>query len=302
MRNSIPLKLFSATAAAVLTASMVLQPALAGSAIVPQAAGTATPVPTPLATARPAAKTAATPAAKATVKATPDAGIVVQPISKDSTIKSYRTLINMNLDGASAGKVSKGDLIADVQSIPGQKKQSAALSGSQMAQLLSPFLGGLPVSKLTLFLFDKNVYALVQSLLAVCATPKNPIAGIEQLKNGLSADQLIIGLTGSNKIYGALVGEETINGIASKHYKLDAQKMNALAKANKLDVTLKSGDVWLAKNGGYVTRFVADLNGSLNKSAGIDFKGNVKLNLNVSDLNKLNDIPLPGQCSRPIQI
>lgn len=273
-----------------LAASMMLQPALAGSVIVPQAAGTATPRPT------------ATPAAKATVKATPDAGIAVQPISKDNTIKSYRTNITMNLDGVSAGKVSKGDLIADVQSIPGQKKQSAALSGSQMPQLLSPFLGGLPVSKLTLFLFDKNVYALVQSLLAVCATPKNPIAGIEQLKSGLSADQLLIGLTGSNKIYGTLVGEEKVNGIDSKHYKLDVQKMNALAKANKLDLTLKSGDVWLAKSAGYVTRLVADMNGSLNKSAGVDFKGNVKLNLNLSDLNKINDIPLPGQCSRPIQI
>lgn len=298
MRNTTHLKLLSATAAAFLAASIVMQPALAGSAIVPQAASTATPIPTTKPAATTAAKAAATPAAKAT----PDAGIVVQPISKDSAIKSYRTALNMNLDGVSAGKVSKGDLNADVQSIPGQKKQSAALSGSQMAQLLSPFLGGLPVSKLTLYLFDKNVYALVQSLLAVCATPKNPIAGLDQLKNGLSADQLLIGLTGSNKIYGTLVGEENVNGIPSKHYKLDVKKMNEMAKANKMDVSLKSGDVWLAKNGGYVTRFISDLNGSLNKSAGVDFKGNVKLNLNLSDLNKINDIPLPGQCSRPIQI
>ncbi len=294
MRNSTHLRLLSVATAMLLAATIALQPALAGSAIVPQAAATATPKPTTAATA--------TPAAKATVKATPDTGVVVQPISKDTTIKSYRTGITMTLDGVSAGKVSKGDLIADVQSIPGQSKQSAALSGSQMPQLLSPFLGGLPVSRLTLFLFDKNVYALVQSLLAVCATPKNPIAGIEQLKSGLSADQLLIGLTGSNKIYGTLMGEENVNGVASKHYKLDAQKMNALAKANKLDVTLKSGDVWLAKTGGYVTRLVADMNGSLNKTAGVDFKGNVKLQLNVSDQNKINDIPLPGQCSRPIQI
>ncbi len=294
MRKPTQLKIVSATAAALLTAIVILQPALAGSAVMPQAASTATP--------RPTARVTATPAAKATVKATPDAGIVVQPISKDTSIKSYRTAITMNLDGVSNGKVSKGDLIADVQSIPGQKKQSAALSGSQMPQLLSPFLGGLPVSKLTLFLFDKNVYALAQSLLTVCATPKNPIAGIEQLKSGLSADQLLIGLTGSNKIYGTLVGEENINGIASKHYKLDVKQMNALAKANKLDVTLNSGDVWLAKSAGYVTRIVADMNGSLNKSAGVDFKGNVKLQLNTSDLNKITDIPLPGQCSRPIQI
>jgi hypothetical protein len=275
-----------------LAATVVMQPAVAGSAVVPQTQATATPRP----------RATSTPAAKATVKATPDAGIIVQPISKDSTIKSYRTTINMNLDGVSAGKVSKGDLNADVQSLPASKKQSAAISGSQMGQLLSPFLGGIPVNKLTLFMFDKTVYALAQSLLTVCATPKNPIAGMDQLKNGLSADQLITGLTGSNKIYGTLVGEETVNGIPSRHYKLDVNKMNQLAKQNKQDLTLKSGDIWLAKNGGYVTRFNGDMNGALNKSAGVDFKGNVKMQLNVGDLNKITDIPLPGQCSRPIQI
>jgi hypothetical protein len=294
MRKTTPLKILSAAAAMLLAATVVLQPALADNPPVPQAQATATP----RATVRPAA----TVRAVATVRATPDAGIVVQPISKDTTIKSYRTTINMNLDGTSAGKVSKGDLNADVQSLPAQKKQSAAISGSQMAQLLSPFLGGLPVNKLTLYLFDKNVYVLAQSLLTVCATPKNPIAGIDQLKNGLSADLLIAGLTGSNKIYGTLVGEETVNGIASRRYKLDVAKMNELAKKNKVDLTLKSGDVWLAKNGGYLTRFIGDMNGALNQAAGVDFKGNVKMQLNVGDLNKITDIPLPGQCSRPIQI
>lgn len=290
MQKTTNLKILSASAAVLLAATVVLQPAMAGSIVAPQAQATATPKP----------KATATTAAK--VAATPDAGIVVQPISKTSAIKSYRTTLNMNLDGVSGGKVSKGDLNADVQSIPGQKKQSAAISGSQMGQLLSPFLGGIPVNKLTLYLFDKNVYALAQSLLTVCATPKNPIAGIDQLKNGLSADQLIVGLTGSNKIYGTLVGEETVNGIPSKHYKLDVKKMNELAKNSKQDVKLNSGDVWLAKDGGYVTRFTGDVDGALNQAAGVDFDGNVKLQMNVGDLNKINDIPLPSQCNRPIQI
>jgi len=294
MRNTTNLKTITATVAVLLATTVVLQPALAGSVVVPQAAATATPKPT----ATSVAKTAATPA----VKATPDAGIVVQPITKDSSIKSYRTIVNMIMDGVSAGKVAKGDLNADVQSIPASKKQSAALSGSLMSQLLGPYLNGIPVSKITLYLFGKDLYVLAQSLLTVCAVPKNAIPALDQLKNGLSADQFIAGLTGSNKIYGTLVGEETVNGISSKHYKLDVKKMNELAKANKQDVTLKSGDVWLAKNGGYLTRFIGDVNGSLNKTAGVDFKGNVQMTLNVGELNKITDIPLPGQCSRPIQI
>jgi hypothetical protein len=44
------------------------------------------------------------------------------------------------------------------------------------------------------------------------------------------------------------------------------------------------------------------MNGALNQTAGVDFKGNVKMQMNLGDLNKINDIPLPNQCSRPIQI
>ncbi len=80
MQKSTNLKILSATAAVLLAATIVMQPAVAGSAIVPQAQSTATPK--PKATSTPVAKTAATPAAKATVKATPDGGIIVQPISK----------------------------------------------------------------------------------------------------------------------------------------------------------------------------------------------------------------------------
>jgi hypothetical protein len=232
---------------------------------------------------------------------TKDAGIAVQPISKSTNVKSYRTLVNMQLDGTSAGKPAKGDLNAEVLSIPGSKKQSIGISGSLMGTLLGRYLP-IPVSKLTVYLMDQLTYAFAQSLLSVCAVPKNPIAGLDQLRSGLSADVFLTGLTGSNKFYGTLVGEETVNGIPSRHYKLDAAAMNALAKKNGVSGTINSGDVWLAKDGNWVTRLTTDVNGDLSKTAGVDFAGDANINLNVSDVNTIADIPLPGQCSRPIQI
>ncbi len=67
-------------------------------------------------------------------------------------------------------------------------------------------------------------------------------------------------------------------------------------------LTIKSGDVWLAKDGNYVVRVIANANGTLAKNTGVDFSGDANIVINVSELNKITDIPLPGQCSRPIQI
>lgn len=311
------LKLASALVIVAAVAAIAIQPAAAGNGggvvQAPAAQSTATPKPTASPTPRPKATSttapkptatkpaAAKPAATPKPAATKDAGIVVQPISKAANVKSYKTVVTMALDGKSAGKPAKGDLNVEMQSIPASKKHSIAISGSLLGTLLGQYLP-IPVSKLTVYLIDKQTYIFAQSLLSVCAVPKNAIPALDQLRGGLSADVFVSSLTGSNKIYGTKVGEETVNGIPSVHYKLDAAVMNALAKANKVDAQLKSGDIWLAKDGGWVVRFIGDVTGNLSKSAGVDFAGNANIALNVSDVNKIQDIPLPTQCNRPIQI
>jgi hypothetical protein len=302
------LKLASALAVVVAVAAIAIQPVAAGNSggvvQAPVAQSTATPKPTASPTPRPratATKPAATP--KPAAAATKDAGIVIQPISKAASVKSYKTTVIMKLDGQSAGKVAKGDLNAVVQSIPASKKQSIAITGSLVSTLLGRYLQGLPVTNPTVFLIGNQVYVTAQALIVqVCAVPRNPIAGLDQLSSGLSADTFLSQITGSNKVYGKLVGDATVNGIPTRHYKLDAATMNTLAKQNKADVQLKSGDIWIAKQGDYVVRLLIDGTGNLAAGTGVDFKGNANLSLDVTDVNKVADITLPGSCNNPVQI
>jgi hypothetical protein len=291
-------KLFSFVA--VISALII---AAASTLAVPMATSVAAQT-APTATATRLARPTATPTPKPKTTNTPRPapGITVQPIAKVASVKSYKMAIAMKLDGVSDGKVAKGDFTVDASSLVAAKKQNFAIGGNTMGLLLGKYLRGLPVSRITLYLFDKNTYILAQSLLPVCAVPKTPIAGLNDLKTGLSAEVLFTSLTGSNTFFGTLVGDETVNGIATRRYKLDIPRMNALAKQNRVDAQLKSGEVWLAKDGNYVVRLVTDAIGSLAKATGVDYKGNVTININVSDLNKVPDIALPGACNRPIQI
>ena len=122
------------------------------------------------------------------------------------------------------------------------------------------------------------------------------------MSDGLSADALLSQLIGSNKIYGTLVGNETVNGIPTRRYRLDARAINTLAKRKGATVELKSGDMWIATQGGYIVRLAVDGAGKLAAAAGVDFSGNVSITVDVSNLNRVPAIRLPGQCNNPMRL
>ncbi|MCS6848220.1 MAG: hypothetical protein RMN52_10960 [Anaerolineae bacterium] len=306
----------SLIATATLVSLVAFQPAIAERPSAPVAqAATATSRPTATATPRPAAtatlRPTPTPTARVVTAPTPrptptvalPPGITIRPISNTTSIKSYKTVVNMKLDGQSAGKVAKGDFNAEVQTDLSNKRQSIGISGSLVPVLLGRYLQSLPVSGLTLYLVDGKPYVVAQALiLRVCAVPGARIAGLDQLSSGLSAEVFLAQLTGSNKIYGTPAGNETVNGIPTKRYKLDVTTINALAKQRGATAQLKSGDVWIATQGDYIVRLVVDGTGNLASNTGVDFNGNVNLTMNVSDVNKIPAIQLPGQCNNPMRL
>lgn len=293
-------------ATATLVSLVALQPAVAERSSAPVAqSATATPRPTatlrPTATPTPRVVTVSTPRPTPTVALPP--GITIRPISNTTSIKSYKTVVNMKLDGQSAGKVAKGDFNAEVQTDLANKRQSIGISGNLVPVLLGRYLQNLPVSGLTVYLVDGKPYVVAQALiLRVCAVPGAQIAGLDQLSSGLSAEVFLSQLTGSNKIYGTLVGNETVNGIPTKRYKLDVKTINALAKQRGATAQLKSGDVWIATQGDYIVRLVVDGTGNLAANTGVDFNGNVNLTMNVSDVNRIPAIQLPSQCNNPMRL
>ena len=303
------LRILALVLAAGVLAAVALQPAAAsssgGAMSAPLAQSTPTPratvTSTPRPTATPRPTVTAAPRATATIALPP--GITVQPISKTTSIKSYKTMVTMRLDGRSAGRVAKGDFNAEMQTDAAARRQSIGIAGNLVPVLLGRYLQGIPVSGLTVYLMDGKPYVVAQALiLKVCAVPGAPIAGLDQLSSGLSAEVLLSQLTGSNKIYGTLVGNETVNGIQTKRYRLDTKTINALAKRSGATAELKSGDVWIATQGDYIVRLVVDGAGNLAANAGVDFTGNANITLNVSDLNKVPPIQLPGQCNNPMRL
>ncbi|MDW8352588.1 MAG: hypothetical protein RML99_11830 [Anaerolineae bacterium] len=291
----------SLVATLALASFVAWQPAIANQpAADPAQSAAATPRPTAT-PSRPRMVTPSTPRPTPTAALPP--GITVRPINKAAGVKSYKTVVTMKLDGRSAGKVAKGDFNAEVQADLVNRRQVIGIGGGLVPVLLGRYLQGLPVSGLTLYLMDGKPYVVAQALiLRVCAVPGARIAGLDQLSAGFSADAFLSQLTGSDKIYGTWLGNETVNGIPTKRYRLDVKTINALARQRRATAQLKSGDVWIATRGDYVVRLVVDGSGNLAAGTGVDFSGNVNLTLNVSDVNRVPPVQLPSQCNNPMRL
>lgn len=267
------------------------------------AQATATPTRASTAMPRPTTPPLAWTTARATPVPTLPSSITIQPISQVASIKSYKTVVSMRLDGRNAGRVAQGDFNAELQTNASTRRQSIGITGSLISTLLGQYLRGIPISGLTVYLIEGKPYVVAQALIVrVCAVPGAPIAGLDQLSNGLSADVFLMQMTGSNKIYGTLVGNETVNGIPTRRYKLDVKTINELAKKNRASAQLKSGEVWIAIQGDYIVRLNVEGTGNLAANTGVDFNGNTSITLNVSDVNRSADIRLPTQCNNPMRL
>lgn len=80
-------------------------------------------------------------------------------------------------------------------------------------------------------------------------------------------------------------GQELVNGIDASHYKLDG-------KSNDARMT---GEIWLAKDGGYVVRYQLTLQGD-DKTFGSGIQGEQKFAYELSRANALGDPMLPDGC------
>ena len=84
-------------------------------------------------------------------------------------------------------------------------------------------------------------------------------------------------------------GEETLDGIASLHYTFDAASLSLPA-----DATAK-GEAWIAKDGGYVVKFVLDISGS-ESIYGTGAKGTQHLEYLLSEVGAHPQVVYPEGC------
>lgn len=90
------------------------------------------------------------------------------------------------------------------------------------------------------------------------------------------------------------VGDETVAGVAAEHYSFSIQGLGAdsgwLVDANQ-------GDVWVAKDGGYVLKYTVNV--SMRSDAQSTESYTVQLTLELTSVNQPVTIQVPGQCPVP---
>ncbi|HIP72879.1 MAG TPA: hypothetical protein EYH05_15985 [Anaerolineae bacterium] len=89
------------------------------------------------------------------------------------------------------------------------------------------------------------------------------------------------------------VGEEIINGVETLHYTFD----QAAFMQEDADIEWAEGHVYIAKDGGYMVRFVMDGKGALGMAiAGEDQPGTMHLELNIEPIDEPVTIEIPAEC------
>ena len=274
----------------------------------PQAVAAATATPAVVQpTAKPAATIAPAPTKAASVGGIAAANIIpVKPQSaKFSSITSAQSAMYLTLDGKGGdGKAIKGNMTVALSEDKTAKKSQVEIGGNLIGPLLSSQLRGFNPRAMGIYSVNGNTLVRLDTLLTVCAKPKGGIPGMSDLTTSLSTDGFLA-MIGSDGVFpGKLVGDATLNGVAVQQYTLDLAALKASAlKRGQVDwPELSRGDLWLAKDGGYIVRLSVAGKGKLANLAGNAFEGNFDVILDTVSINQAVTINLPSSCNRPIEV
>jgi hypothetical protein len=263
---------------------------------IPTLAPTATPIPPPTQTT---AMTVLNPGQ------TP-AGDVI-PLKPLSNLTSLNATVNITADGSFNGKPAQGDLKAELTTND-QKQSQVVVTGSLLGDIVAQ-VGGSAVSlfrpsKVTLYKVPEGTYAVVKGLFEVCVKPSN-LQSTDTLDQ-LSPASLMTMLTNSDVARGRFVGNETLNGMAVKHYVIDGKTFLEAAQ-NSSDANLrkfgqslqsaKDADLYVAADGGYPVAFRGSYTGGFDP---LKFEGDYSVEIDLTGVNQNTPITLPAACNNPI--
>ncbi|MCP4360245.1 MAG: hypothetical protein GY796_19740 [Chloroflexi bacterium] len=87
-------------------------------------------------------------------------------------------------------------------------------------------------------------------------------------------------------------GEESINGIDTLHYTFDETSL----ETPDADVEWLEGHIYVAKDGGWLVRMVMEGEGEFDEIGGVPQYGNMKLQIDLLDINQPIDVSIPADC------
>ncbi|MFN8491026.1 MAG: hypothetical protein U0350_25755 [Caldilineaceae bacterium] len=260
---------------------------------------------TPEATDTPAEEATATPTPKGTPTRTANGSakpIVVKALSAQA-FNTYKVRMEMSVDGKAGVQPMKGNLIIETTQNVAKNQSSILLDGSLVKDFISKEmkLAGMEIDQMTLYKTGANLLIQVTGNLNTCFKADPNDERFSSLQKVAGFADLLDSLAGKEaKLSGSLVGKETVNGIPTQHYLIDAEAMNASSGSSEND-HMDSGEIWVALNGQYPVRLSVEGPTEISSFLGDEtYKGRLAVTLDVANVNAGVNITLPAACQKPI--
>jgi hypothetical protein len=147
-------------------------------------------------------------------------------------------------------------------------------------------------------------YIVINTLFPVCVKPRATKA--TETFDDMSPQGLLSMLTSSDVARGQLVGEETLNGVAVKHYVMNGDAFLAAAQKSeepKLKAfgealwSAEDADLYVDAEGGYPVAFRGSYSGAYEP---LKFEGDFDVQIELTGVNTDTPINLPNSCNKPI--
>jgi len=260
-----------------------------------------------LSVAGPAFSTATLTALLAAGSPTPPPGEAI-PLKPIADLTSLTATVKLNVNGLINGKKVQGDLTGQL-AMNGEKSRitvSGSLLGDIAAQVGGSLVGLFTPSKVDLYKVPEGTYIVVNGLVPVCVKPDTSKA--TSALDKMSPQGLLSMLTSSDVARGKLVGEETLNGQAVRHYVIDGDTFLAAAQ-NSTNPKLQSfgeslwsaedADLYVDAKGGYPVAFSGSYSGAYEP---LKFQGDFDVQIELTGVNTNTPGVLPSSCNKPISM
>ena len=210
----------------------------------------------------------------------PDFGALNEDLSQ---FNSYRIQVGMRFED-SADPTQSGMLTMTTARVvePPATNVEVTLSGS-LAEDMAELAEG---ATLTFTEIGETSYSIVPGLGCISGIGGAEMAA--EFTDVLDTDDFLGDIEGAE-----FIGEETINGVATYHYRFDENDIPDTDDSLR-EVT---GDVYISQENEYVVRMVVDGVGALDMfGGGSDQEGNLHLEFNVTDVGQPITIEAPAEC------
>lgn len=194
-------------------------------------------------------------------------------------LNSYKASFSMTFEGKEDGQAKNSTLAFTEEFVKEPPAKRTIITG------FGSMLGGAGSNTSEGAIESIEVGGKQYSRMGDICTQLTPDSG-PQATTMMDPNSVIGGVRGAQR-----VGNETINGVPTVHYKIDVTGLEAMGYLNG------DGDVWVAESGNYVVKYTFQATGS-NKLFGgsSDSEGTVKWTYEITDVNQPIDIQAPADC------